>query len=56
VGRSIFGEAARKWFNSDMDDDGVIELVADNYRSMIRFWREATADAKCGEARTASGL
>jgi 5-dehydro-2-deoxygluconokinase len=46
VGRSIFGEAARKWFNDEMDDSGVIELVADNYLSMIRFWQEATADAK----------
>ncbi|MEQ9563705.1 MAG: DUF2090 domain-containing protein, partial [Woeseiaceae bacterium] len=55
VGRSIFGEAARKWFNGDMDDEGVIDLVAENYRSMIRFWREATAVTKRSEARTASG-
>lgn len=55
VGRSIFGEAARKWFNDDMDDNGVIEMVADNYRSMIRFWQEATADAKRAGAKVAAG-
>lgn len=55
VGRSIFGEAARKWFNGEMNDNGVIDLVADNYRSMIRFWQEATADTKRGGARALSG-
>ncbi|MCH8134412.1 MAG: 5-dehydro-2-deoxygluconokinase [Proteobacteria bacterium] len=44
VGRSIFGESARQWFNSECDDDTVIRQVADNYRTMIKFWQESTAD------------
>lgn len=44
VGRSIFGESARQWFNSECDDDTVIRQVADNYRTMIKFWQESIAD------------
>lgn len=43
VGRSIFGAAARAWFNKECDDAAVVSQVADNYRKMIDFWQESTA-------------
>lgn len=45
VGRSIFGEAARQWFAGQLDDRGVVDLVASSYRSMIALWQEAAPDA-----------
>jgi 5-dehydro-2-deoxygluconokinase len=45
VGRSIFGEPARRWFNGDCDDETVVRDVAQNYQSIIRLWEEATASA-----------
>ncbi len=41
VGRSIFGDAARRWFRGDLDDQGAIVQIADNYQRMIEFWRQA---------------
>jgi 5-dehydro-2-deoxygluconokinase len=49
VGRSIFGDSARQWFNGECDDDAVIRQVADNYRRMIEFWQESTADIAPGD-------
>ena len=46
VGRSIFGAAAREWFNGECDDEAVIRQVADNYRTMIDYWEESTADER----------
>jgi 5-dehydro-2-deoxygluconokinase len=43
VGRSIFGEAARLWFDGQIDDSEVVRMVAENYETMIRFWQEASA-------------
>jgi len=43
VGRSIFGDSARQWFNNECDNDAVIRQVADNYRRMINFWQESMA-------------
>ncbi len=42
VGRSIFGEAARQWFDGNINDADVVKQVATNYRTMIRFWQEAS--------------
>ena len=41
VGRSIFGEAARKWFSGEMEDRDVIDQIARNYQHLIEFWHEA---------------
>lgn len=43
VGRSIFGESARQWFGGECDDAEVIRQVADNYRTMIRYWQKSTS-------------
>lgn len=42
VGRSIFGEAARLWFQGQLSDSRVVAQVADNYHRMIGFWQEAS--------------
>jgi 5-dehydro-2-deoxygluconokinase len=52
VGRSIFGDAARRWFDSQIDDNEAIALIADNYRRMISFWQESSAGS--GEDNTRS--
>lgn len=43
VGRSIFGEAARAWFQGDLDDEGVLAKIADNYQRIIAIWQRAVA-------------
>jgi 5-dehydro-2-deoxygluconokinase len=40
VGRSIFREAASRWFDGELDANGVVRLIAGNYRRMIQFWQE----------------
>ena len=40
VGRSIFREAAKRWFDGEIDDDATVQLIAANYRRMIRYWQE----------------
>jgi 5-dehydro-2-deoxygluconokinase len=41
VGRSIFGEAAKNWFDGSFSDQEVIDQVAFNYERMIEFWQDA---------------
>lgn len=55
VGRSIFGDAARQWFNGECDDDAVIRQVADNYRTMIRFWQDSTTTDAPDTLRQSAG-
>jgi 5-dehydro-2-deoxygluconokinase len=43
VGRTIFGDPARRWFRGELDDVGLIRAVSANYESLIRAWREARA-------------
>ena len=52
VGRSIFGDAARRWFDNQIDDNDAIELIADNYRRMISFWQESSAGTGKDKARS----
>jgi len=40
VGRSIFREAASRWFDNDIDDAAAVQLIAGNYRRMIEYWQE----------------
>jgi 5-dehydro-2-deoxygluconokinase len=54
IGRSIFGDAARRWFNGEIDDNNAVELIADNYRRMIRFWQESSAAAGEENAQSAT--
>jgi 5-dehydro-2-deoxygluconokinase len=41
VGRSIFRAAAEAWFAGKMDDAGVIDEVAANYRRVVELWRSS---------------
>ena len=50
VGRSIFGEAARLWFDGGIGDDEVVERVAASYLAMIRFWEEAAGSQQGRQA------
>ena len=43
VGRSIFRHAAEAWFAGTMDDAGVIDEVAGNYRRVVELWRSSGA-------------
>lgn len=43
VGRSIFGEAARLWFEGQIDDATVVKMVAGNYRNMIEMWQQSSS-------------
>ena len=54
VGRSIFGAAARAWFNDECDDAAVVSQVADNYRRMIDFWQESTTAGSDTQKRAIS--
>jgi 5-dehydro-2-deoxygluconokinase len=43
VGRSLFADAAARWFAGTLDDAGVIDEVAERYRRLIRIWLAARA-------------
>ena len=55
VGRSIFGEAARQWFDGRMSDADVIDQVATNYMTMIRLWQEAADEKNRSNDQQAAG-
>lgn len=38
VGRSIFGDPSKAWFAGQIDDDGLVNQVADNYERVIEHW------------------
>jgi 5-dehydro-2-deoxygluconokinase len=45
VGRSIFADAATRWFAGRMSDAEVVAEVAQRYARLIALWREARAGA-----------
>ena len=48
VGRTIFGDVARKWMSGDMDDATAVQTMAANYRALCNVWdlaRAAKGDA-----------
>ena len=55
IGRSIFGDAARRWLAGELDDKATIELIAGNYQRMIRCWQESSATAARNGAQSATG-
>jgi 5-dehydro-2-deoxygluconokinase len=40
VGRTIFGEPARRWLENDLDDAALVAAVRSNYEALIRAWRD----------------
>jgi 5-dehydro-2-deoxygluconokinase len=49
VGRSIFADAATRWFAGRMSDAEVVAEVAQRYARLIALWREARAGAPATE-------
>ena len=41
VGRTIFGETARAWFNGEIDDDTAIESISQRYLRLVRRFADA---------------
>jgi 5-dehydro-2-deoxygluconokinase len=41
IGRAIFGPAARQWLRNEIDDDALVDLVADQFRATIAAWQGA---------------
>jgi 5-dehydro-2-deoxygluconokinase len=39
IGRSIYGEAARRWLAGEVGDEEVVSSVAANYERMISLWQ-----------------
>ena len=45
VGRTIFYEPSRRWFQGELDDEGVKREVAANFVALIQAWREESERA-----------
>ena len=46
VGRTIFMDAARRWFAGDCTDEDVVRTVSDNYAALVAAWRKARSECK----------
>lgn len=46
VGRTIFGNAARRWMAGEMSDDEAVKDMADNYARLCGIWDEARNKAE----------
>ncbi|MBC7803513.1 MAG: DUF2090 domain-containing protein, partial [Candidatus Parcubacteria bacterium] len=46
VGRSIFMDAARRWFSNECSDSAVADEVAANYRRLVNSWKNARIQCK----------
>ncbi len=51
VGRTIFGETARRWFAGEIDDGEAVSDMARKYQGLCRFWDKARAEAKIDRER-----
>ncbi len=45
VGRTIFGNAAERWFRAEIDEEDAIADMATRYRRLIDLWQEARTAA-----------
>lgn len=43
VGRTIFGEPTRAWIEGRIDDQSLVEAVAERFAAVVRAWREREA-------------
>ena len=39
IGRSIYGDQARRWLAGEIDDEGLMSSVAEGYRRMVLLWQ-----------------
>ncbi|WP_250955673.1 5-dehydro-2-deoxygluconokinase [Rhizobium sp. CG5] len=49
VGRTIFGEAARRWLSGDISDDQAVADMARKYQDLCTVWDRARAGAAQGK-------
>jgi len=43
VGRTIFGDVARRWLGGELDDERAVDEMAANYRNLCQAWDAARA-------------
>jgi 5-dehydro-2-deoxygluconokinase len=43
VGRTIFDEVARKWFDGEMNDEAAVNGMAERLAALVSEWRHARA-------------
>jgi len=48
VGRTIFGEPAKRWLAGEFDDSDFVDAIASNYESVIDLWRSREITKKMG--------
>ena len=46
VGRTIFGDAARRWMAGEIDDEVAVADMADKFRSLAETWNRARAEGE----------
>jgi 5-dehydro-2-deoxygluconokinase len=46
VGRSLFMDAARRWFGDECNDDAVADEVAANYLRLVNSWKNARIECR----------
>jgi 5-dehydro-2-deoxygluconokinase len=44
VGRTLFMDAARRWFAGACSDEDVVRTVSDNYAALVASWRKARSE------------
>ena len=55
VGRSIFGDAAQKWFAGNLNDEEAANKIAEKYERAIRIWQEAAGYSRTESAQSKVG-
>jgi 5-dehydro-2-deoxygluconokinase len=50
IGRSIYGEAARKWLAGEIGDEDLVSSVAESYGRMVSLWRKRGEKVREGAA------
>jgi 5-dehydro-2-deoxygluconokinase len=40
IGRSIYGEGARRWLAGEIEDDELMASVAESYERMVSLWQK----------------
>ncbi|AWN17860.1 5-dehydro-2-deoxygluconokinase [Salinisphaera sp. LB1] len=44
IGRTLFAGPAREWLAGELDDEGFVAAVSDNYAELITTWRDAAGE------------
>ena len=52
VGRSIFADAAERWFSGRISDSEAVSAMAERYARLIKLWDDARAAARTGPAKS----